>query len=153
MQALELKVPPPIVMVFIAAAMWGVSSFVPVFNLASAFRISAALIFAMTGVGFALAGVITFRRAKTTVNPLKPETASSLVKSGIYRVTRNPMYVGLSLVLIAWTVFLSSKWLLLGPLVFMLYINRFQIQPEERALSSLFGTDYTVYKSRVRRWL
>ena len=84
---------------------------------------------------------------------MTPEAASALVRSGIYRTTRNPMYVGLLLILVAWAVLLSSVWTLLGPLVFVLYITRFQIIPEESALSALFGADYAAYQSSVRRWL
>jgi len=75
------------------------------------------------------------------------------VSSGIYAVTRNPMYVGLLLVLIALAIFLSSPWTLVGPAAYFLYIGRFQIAPEERALTALFGTEYTEYLSKVRRWL
>jgi protein-S-isoprenylcysteine O-methyltransferase Ste14 len=101
----------------------------------------------------ALSGFVAFRHAKTTVNPLSPANSSSLVTSGIYRFTRNPMYVGLALVLLAWALFLSSPWSLLGPLVFVLYINRFQIVPEERILSGIFGEAYSAYRTKVRRWL
>jgi protein-S-isoprenylcysteine O-methyltransferase Ste14 len=152
-QALELKIPPPAVAVLIAGAMWGISLVAPLLEVSAFTRIAAAVTIALPGGGFTLAGVISFRRARTTVNPMKPETTSSLVFSGIYRVTRNPMYVGLLFVLVAWAVFLSSAWALLGPLAFVLYINRFQIAPEERVLSAMFGTGYSAYKSRVRRWL
>ena len=84
---------------------------------------------------------------------MKPEGTSSLVTSGIYRFTRNPMYVGLLFVLIAWAVFLSTPWLVIGPFVFVLYMNRFQIEPEERVLFRLFGTAFATYKGAVRRWL
>lgn len=153
MQALELKIPPPAVAVLLAGAMWGISLVAPLLEVPAFIRVVAAVTIALAGGGFSLAGVISFRRARTTVNPMKPETTSSLVCSGIYRVTRNPMYVGLLLVLVAWAVFLSSAWALLGPLTFVLYINRFQIAPEERVLSAMFGTGYSAYKSRVHRWL
>ena len=153
MQALELKIPPPAVGVLIAGAMWGISLVAPLFELPAFIRIGAAVTIALVGGGFSLAGVVSFRRARTTVNPMKPETTSSLVCSGVYRVTRNPMYVGLLFVLVAWAVFLSSAWALFGPLVFAFYMNRFQITPEERVLSAMFGTEYSAYKSRVRRWL
>ena len=153
MRTLELKIPPPAVAVLIAGAMWGIFLVLPLLELPAFIRVATAVIVALAGFGFSIAGVISFRRARTTVNPLKPETTSSLVCSGIYRVTRNPMYVGLLFVLIAWAVFLSSAWTLLGPLVFVFYMNRFQIAPEERVLSGMFGADYTAYKSRVRRWL
>ena len=153
MQALELKIPPPAVAVLLAGAMWGISLVAPLLEGPAFIRVAAAVTIALAGGGFSLAGVISFRRARTTVNPMKPETTSSLVCSGIYGVTRNPMYVGLLLVLVAWAVFLSSAWTLPGPLAFVLYINRFQIAPEERVLSAMFGTGYSAYKSRVRRWL
>jgi len=75
-----------------------------------------------------------------------------LVTGGIYRFTRNPMYVGLLLVLVAWATFLSSLWTLVGPLAFVLYITRFQIKPEESALATLFGQPYADYRAKVRRW-
>ena len=153
MHALELKIPPPAVAVLIAGAMWGISLVTPLLEVPAFIRVAAALVIALVGGGFSLAGVISFRRAETTVNPMKPETMSALVCSGIYQVTRNPMYVGLLFVLVAWAVFLSSPWALLGPLVFVLYINRFQIAPEERALSSKFGKEYAAYKQSARRWL
>jgi len=153
MQALELKIPPPAVAVLMAGAMWGISLVAPLLEVPTLIRVAAAATIALAGVGFSLAGIISFRRARTTVNPMKPETTTSLVCSGIYRVTRNPMYVGLLFVLVAWAVFLSSAWALLGPLAFVLYLNQFQIAPEERVLSAMFGTSYSAYKSRVRQWL
>ena len=84
---------------------------------------------------------------------MKPQAASSLVIVGVYKLTRNPMYLGLSLVLLGWAVFLWSAWALLGPIVFIAYISRFQIAPEERVLATLFGAEYSAYKAKVRRWL
>ena len=153
MQALELKIPPPAFAVLIAGAMWGISLVAPLLEVPAFIRVAAAATIALAGGGFSLAGVISFRRAKTTVNPMKPETTSSLVCSGVYRLTRNPMYLGALFILVAWAVFLSSAWALLGPLAFVLYMNRFQIAPEERALSAMFDTGYSSYRSRVRRWL
>lgn len=153
MKSLELKIPPPAVAALIAVAMWGVSSFTPLLEVPAPIRVALAIAIAVAGGGFSLAGVVAFRRARTTVNPMKPDTASSLVSSGVYRVTRNPMYVGLLFVLVAWSIYLSSAWALLGAVAFVLYIGRFQIAPEERVLSTLFGSEYAAYRSRVRRWL
>ena len=122
-------------------------------QLQSVARVFAAAIIALIGAAFAIAGFVSFRRAKTTVSPVKPHLASSLVSSGVYAVTRNPMYVGLMFVLVAWAVLLSSPFALVGPLAFYLYIGRFQIEPEERVLANLFGSDYANYRARVRRWL
>ena len=98
-------------------------------------------------------GAIAFRRAGTTVNPLHPENASALVVRGIYRLTRNPMYLGMLILLVGWAVLLANfiPWIFLPG--FVLYMNRFQIGPEERMLASMFGNDFTLYRSRVRRWL
>jgi protein-S-isoprenylcysteine O-methyltransferase Ste14 len=153
MKSLELKIPPPAIALFVALAMWGLALATPSPHMLTVIRVSAALAIALAGVAFALAGVAACRRAKTTVNPTKPQTTSALIGSGIYAVTRNPMYLGLLLVLIALAVFLSSLWALLGPVAFFLYIGRFQIAPEERALAVLFGAQYDAYLCRVRRWL
>jgi protein-S-isoprenylcysteine O-methyltransferase Ste14 len=151
--ALELRIPPPAVAALIAGAMWGIAWMAPVLEVPAFVRKAVALTFVLAGAVFDVAAFISFRRARTTVNPMKPEKTSSFVSSGIYGVSRNPMYVGLLFILVAWAVFLSSAWALLGPVAFVLYINRFQIAPEERALSAMFGADYFAYRSRVRRWL
>ena len=153
MQALELKIPPPAVAALMAVVMWGISALAPLIEVPALVRVFAAALIAVAGGVFSIAGIISFRLARTTINPMKPETTTSLVCSGIYRLTRNPMYVGLLFVLVAWAVFLSSAWALLGPLAFVSCINQFQIAPEERVLSALFGTEYSAYKSTVRRWL
>jgi protein-S-isoprenylcysteine O-methyltransferase Ste14 len=153
MQALELKIPPPAVALLVAVAMWGISLATAIVEVPALVRAVAAIAIALVGIGTAISGTVAFRRAKTTVNPLKPETTSSLVTDGVYRFTRNPMYVGLALVLLAWALFVSSPLAFLGPLVFILYITRFQIIPEERVLSAMFGTAYSEYQAKVRRWL
>jgi protein-S-isoprenylcysteine O-methyltransferase Ste14 len=133
--------------------MWGIASISGPLPGVNVVRACIALTIVLIGIAFILAGGISFRRAKTTVNPLKPETTSSLVSSGIYRVTRNPMYVGMFFALIGWVVFLASIWTLLGPMAFILYMNRFQIGPEEKVLATLFGAEFAAYKEKVRRWL
>ena len=153
LQTLELKIPPPAVAVFVAIVMWGVSWTTPTLNVPGPVRTYVAVAFAAIGVAFSVSGFIAFRRAKTTINPTTPDSATSLVVSGVYTITRNPMYVGLVFVLVAWAAFLSSGWALAGPLAFAAYIRRFQIAPEERALAAIFGPKYSDYKAKVRRWL
>ena len=153
MQALELKIPPPAVAVLIAAAMWLLARLPPALALPQSLRTFAALPVAVAGIGLTFAGVMSFRQARTTMNPMQPQAAAALVRSGVYRVSRNPMYLGLLLVLLAWTAFLSTLWAALGPLAYVLYINRFQIAPEERILSAKFGASYSEYKASVRQWL
>lgn len=153
MHRLELKVPPLALVLLIALAMWAVSLATPSVDMPFAARAIAAAVLVVAGVSISAAGVISFRRARTTVNPTKPDSTSALVSSGIYGVTRNPMYLGFLLALLGWAAFLSNAAALIGPVAFVLYMNRFQISPEEKALSALFGAEFSAYKSRVRRWL
>ena len=151
--SLEAKVPPPVVALAAALTMWGISRLAPQVAIPASIRLVASLAIVVAGLAFAAAGLRSFRRARTTPSPTRPEEASSLVSTGIYRVSRNPMYLGVALVLVAWTVFLSSAWALLGVAGFALYIDLFQIAPEERVLTRIFGSEYESYKARVRRWL
>jgi protein-S-isoprenylcysteine O-methyltransferase Ste14 len=153
MNALELKIPPPLIALFLAILMWFTPALAGSVAIPSSLRIGLALALFGLGQGIAVSGVVAFRRARTTLNPIKASSASALVRSGVFRFTRNPMYLGLLLALLAWTVFLSNPITLLFLPVYVLYINRFQITPEERVLTSLFGTEYSAYKENVRRWL
>jgi protein-S-isoprenylcysteine O-methyltransferase Ste14 len=153
MRALELKVPPPVVALLIGTAMWFFAGQLASVQLPLVVRLVMFVVIALVGGATALAGDLEFKRARTTINPFKPEKSTALVTSGVYRLTRNPMYVGLTLVLLGWAAFLCSAWALLGPIVFVLYIDRLQIAPEERALSAKFGAAYAEYTARVRRWL
>jgi protein-S-isoprenylcysteine O-methyltransferase Ste14 len=152
-RSLELKVPPPALMFVIAVLMWLVSQAAPTFGFVlPAYKFFAILLVAV-GFSAGATGVVTFRRAKTTVNPTKPESSSSLVNWGVYTITRNPMYLGGLVMLAGWAIFLSNALTFLFLPVYILYIRRFQIAPEERALTSLFGQEYIAYQARVRRWL
>lgn len=153
MRFLELRIPPPIVGLIIAAGMWAVARFPPLLPLPMIARLVVAVVLLVAGLAVALGGVVSFRRARTTVNPLKPESTVALVATGIYSFTRNPMYLGMASILLAWVVFLASPWSLIGPALFIAYITRFQIVPEERVLAELFGESFAAYTRRVRRWL
>lgn len=113
----------------------------------------AALGLAGLGALVALAGVWEFRRARTTLNPLAPARASALVQGGIYRITRNPMYLGMLLVLIGWAAWLGNAAALLGLPLFVVVLNQLQIKPEERMLRQRFGAQFERYAARVRRWV
>jgi protein-S-isoprenylcysteine O-methyltransferase Ste14 len=150
---LELKVPPLALMMLMAALMWLVSRATPALQVPVPARTFLSLGFVIAGAVTSALGVVSFRRARTTVNPMNPAASSSLVIGGIYRLTRNPMYLGFLLALIGWAVFLSNALAFLLLPVFIFYMNSFQIEPEERALASLFGQEFITYRSRVRRWL
>lgn len=153
MQALELKIPPVVLVVLFALVMWLLAQLVPPVALPSVWGMILAIGFAATGVAVALSGVLAFRRANTTVDPRVPQQSSSLVIRGIYRYSRNPMYVGFLLLLAAWAFYLTNAAALALLPLFVLYMNRFQIAPEERFLLQKFGAEYQAYLTRVRRWL
>jgi protein-S-isoprenylcysteine O-methyltransferase Ste14 len=153
MQALENRIPPPLVFLIVALAMWGLAQLSPASEGDAALRFTAAAIFAACGFLFAAPAVRAFRRAGTTINPVDIEAASSLVTGGIYGYTRNPMYVGLAALLLAWSAYLAAPWTALGPLAFLAFITRFQIMPEERVMRAKFGAAYEAYCKKVRRWL
>lgn len=150
---LDLKIPPLAVVLVLGAFMWLMAWALPEFGFDLPSRTLMAGIAAAAGFIVAAWGVAAFRRAGTTVNPMKPESSSSLVSSGIYSFTRNPMYLGFLLALLAWALYLSHPAAFLVLPLYVWYMNRFQIEPEERALASLFGERFTSYASRVRRWL
>jgi protein-S-isoprenylcysteine O-methyltransferase Ste14 len=112
-----------------------------------------ALLLVAAAVSVGLAGVVAFRRARTTVNPLQPERASALVTGGIYRHTRNPMYLAVATMLLAWGLWLSNALGPLGAVLFVAWMDRLQIPPEERALAVIFGEEFERYRRKVRRWL
>jgi len=153
MASLEVKVPPPVAALVFGLLMWLASSVVASVAVPFGVRLGIAVALALIGLAFGSAGMVSFVRARTTMNPTKLNATSSLVTGGVYRVTRNPMYLSLLLYLLAWAAYLSNWLALLLVPVFVAYINELQIKPEERALSALFGAEYASYKARVRRWL
>ncbi len=153
MHRLELRIPPGVVsltamaLMFFAAWAWPGGSFKsPWSGLAAAFL-------AALGAAVALAGVAFFRRAKTTLNPLNPGAASKLVTGGVHAYTRNPMYLGMALIVAGWGAYLSHLGAIPILAAFVWYLDRFQIRPEERRLLEIFGDEFQTYRSRVRRWI
>ncbi len=153
MKFLELKIPPVLFFFVTAAFMWSITLNSNELGMNTSIRFVIGAVCLLVGGFIAISGIVEFRKAKTTVNPTHIDKASSLVCSGIYRYTRNPMYTGLFFVLIAWSCFLDNLFSLLFVFAYLLYMTQFQIRPEERVLESIFGKDYSAYKERVRRWL
>lgn len=153
MKALELKIPPAILMLVFGFFMWLLDYLLPQFRQAWSWHPWAAIGLAILALLLVLFGVISFRLAKTTVDPTQPEKASSVVTTGIYAYTRNPMYLGFLLMLLAFMFKLANPLTLVFLPLFVLYMNQFQIKPEEQVLTELFGESYTAYCQKVRRWL
>lgn len=153
MSALELRIPPVVLVLLFGAAMWGVGRMLPHADLAIPARTLWIAAFVVLALAITTAGIVAFRRHATTVDPRTPEEATTLVASGVYRRSRNPMYLGFLLLLTGWAFYVAN-WAaaLLLPL-FVLYMNRFQIRPEERALRQKFGAEFDRYAAAVRRWL
>ncbi len=153
MNKLETRIPPPLIVIVIGLLMWQLSPAAMRIEEGALIRQSIAGIVAFIGLICDFLGAVSFRKVKTTVNPMSPEKSSALVCTGIYKYSRNPMYLGMALLLLAWAIYLASAWSLLGIVAYVLYITRFQIIPEERAMEKLFGQEYRDYKAKVRRWL
>lgn len=153
MKFLENRIPPPILVLAFGAAMWPLAQLPPKLPLDHGPRLALAIGLAALALLALFSGLLAFRKARTTIDPVNIQRASSLVQSGVYRLTRNPMYVGFAGLLLGWAILLTGAWALLGPIAFVAYITRFQILPEERAMLHRFGAAYAVYRSRTRRWI
>jgi protein-S-isoprenylcysteine O-methyltransferase Ste14 len=153
MRSLENRIPPPAVVAVLGFLMAVASKFGAVFSFETSASLILCGVFVLSGVGCVVAGFRALRRSNTTINPLQPDQASSLVVIGIYNTTRNPMYVGFASLLFAWAFFLANYLAFVGPIFFILFTNRFQIIPEERALIVRFGDEYGRYLKHVRRWI
>lgn len=153
MRWLELKVPPPVVALLCGYGAWHLCGAVPGLTFDWPGRVAMAVLVASVGFSFDVVSILRFFAARTTVNPLAPGRAARLVTDGLYRRTRNPMYAGLLLVLLGLSLYLGNPLALVAPVVFVAYITRFQIIPEERMLAAKFGADYEDYRAAVRRWL
>lgn len=149
---LELKVPPVLVFFLAFAGMVGLSALCPIYQVDWPPLKCVAAFIALVGMLFALAATHAFKRYRTTILPHQPHKASTLVSSGVFSLSRNPMYLSLALVLLALSIWLGSPLSLIFFIAFVAYITRFQIVPEERALTELFGNDYQIYQQKVPRW-
>ncbi|NCT70681.1 MAG: isoprenylcysteine carboxylmethyltransferase family protein [Xanthomonadaceae bacterium] len=152
---METRVPPPVVMALSGAVAGGLAQVWPssLIALPSSLRLTMVAALAVLGLLLNLLPKLAFGRAGTTVNPLRPASSRALVTSGLHGVSRNPMYLGHALLLVAWACWLRHPAALIGAPLYMAYVTRYQILPEERALSAMFGAAYEAYRARVRRWL
>lgn len=153
MRSLELKVPPLALVILTALLMRLAATALPGAIFDFPLRRMIASTVGAAGFFVCVLGALQFKRAGTTLNPIKPQSASSLVTSGIYRRTRNPMYLGFFLMLVALALAIANAAALAALPAFVLYMNRFQIEPEERALTHLFGNDFKAYCLEAPRWI
>ncbi len=150
---LELRVPPVLVLVVTAGLMRWTARPLDRIPLGPEIEQTLALLFLATGIVVSLGALWSFHRSKTTVDPTRPNRASQLVTSGVFRLSRNPIYLGMVCLLVAWAFRLSSPPTILFVGLFALYMSRFQIVPEERALTERFQAEFDAYCQRTQRWL
>ncbi len=153
MKYLELKIPPVITTIIFIGLMTLAAKLSPIVKFVFPQQELISMLISIAGIACIALAVIGFNKAKTTVNPTKPDDSSAIVSSGIYKFSRNPMYLGMLLILLGYAVnaaALSCYLLLVG---FILFMNQYQIKPEERLLSAKFGNEYTNYLTQVRRWI
>ena len=153
MWTLETKIPPPLVAAAVAIGMWLLSVATPANEPPGVFRLVVVGAIALSSAVFVLAAVLVLWRANTTASSSRADRTSTLVTNGVFRLTRNPMYLSLLLLLAAYATYLWSPLALAGPLVFAAYVTKYQIVPEQRVLEAKFGAAYAEYKHRVRMWL
>jgi protein-S-isoprenylcysteine O-methyltransferase Ste14 len=152
MKKLDLKVHPPIILLLSVGLTYVCSRYLPLMAIPHMIG-NLYLYLGALGVLVSLAGIWEFRKAKTTIDPTTPEKASQLVSGGIYSLTRNPMYLGMSLIILAAIFKMGDLSSVFGLIFFVFYITTFQIEPEERIIESIFTEEYIEYKKRVRRWI
>ncbi|HEY2676593.1 MAG TPA: isoprenylcysteine carboxylmethyltransferase family protein [Steroidobacteraceae bacterium] len=150
---MKTRIPPPLIMLLAATLMWALHRWMPLAIVAVSPWNRLGWVAAVAGIGIAIAAFRRFKQAGTTVNPREPHTASSLVTGGVFGISRNPMYLGLLLILIGWALALgtASPWIV--PPLFVVVVAVLQIIPEEQALDKLFGEPYLRYRQRVSRWI
>ena len=145
------KIPPPIITLICGMGIYFSRPLFPKYNYISIDIIATS--FLLLGIIILITAVLSFKRQSTTVSPLQPEKASYLVVSGIFKYSRNPMYLGMLLILISMTIKFNFVGGILIIFAFITFITKFQIIPEETALERLFGKEFTRYKKKTKRWV
>ena len=148
---MKTKIPPPILALVMIVLIYLSSFFIEstTFN----YQGSLSVLILILGLACAIPSFKLFARYKTTISPLKPSDATALVTEGMYRYSRNPMYLGLLLLTIASTIWFGTWFGIIVNILFIFLINFLQIIPEEEALLEIFGEEYEEYKKNVRRWI
>jgi len=153
MPSIKLKIPPPVQGLICLFFIWCLTTYLPIWEINIPFQTPIAIAMAVVGFSIDISGLIAFRKAQTTINPLKPQNASSLVITGIYHISRNPMYLGMLIILLGAVLYFGNISGFLAVPIFVFTINELQIKSEEKTLTELFGDPYRQYLAKVRRWI
>lgn len=150
---LKLKIPPLLYMFMMAVVMWLLDQYLPIYNLIASPWNMLGLVFITLAIVADGVLLLQFFHINTSISPLHPDRVNSLVVTGLYRWSRNPMYLGFLLVLFGWATVLASVSPFIVLPLFMIILTVQQIIPEEIILEQKFGQEYRDYKSAVRRWI
>ena len=148
---LKIKIPPPIIVIFLILAVYFSSNLTIGFDLPFKKTISLLLLF--IGLLIIFIPVFQFIKSKTTINPQSFKNVNNLVSYGIFKISRNPMYLGMLIIISSTVVYYFNYFSIFAPFIFYFWINEFQIKREEKKLEEKFGSDYMKYKSQTRRWI
>ena len=147
----KLKIPPPILVIILITSIYFSSDKLDLISIP--YRTLFSIVILSIGIVVIINPVVKFIKSKTTVNPVEFKNVEKLVTSGIYKYSRNPMYLGMIIIIISTTVYYLNFYSLLTPFIFYFWINRFQIKREEVFLEEKFGQKYLSYKTKTRRWI
>ena len=146
-----LKIPPPLLVLILVISNYFSSKKIDLILLPNQNLIS--FIILLVGVLILINPILKFIKSKTTIDPIKFKKVNKLITSGIYKYSRNPMYLGLLMIVISTSIFYLNIFSMLTPFLFILWINKFQIKREEDFLTEKFGEEYLSYKKKTRRWI
>jgi|TARA_B110000014_G_scaffold196920_1_gene146000 protein-S-isoprenylcysteine O-methyltransferase Ste14 len=146
-----LKIPPPLIVLILVISIYFSSTKIDLIHIP--FQLPISIFILSVGILIFINPVLQFIKSKTTINPIKFEETNKLVTSGIFKYSRNPMYLGMLMIVISTSIFYLNIYSMLTPFFFCLWINRFQIKREEVFLTEKFGKEYLSYKKKTRRWI
>ena len=146
-----LKIPPPLLVLILVIANYFSSKKIDLIHLPNQDLIS--ILILLIGMLILINPIFKFIKSKTTIDPIKFKKVNKLVTSGIYKYSRNPMYLGLLMIVISTSIFYLNIFSMITPILFYYWINSFQIKREEIFLSEKFGKEYLFYKNKTRRWI
>ena len=146
-----IKIPPPLIVLTLIISIYFSSKRIDLINIP--FQLEISFFILSLGLLIFINPVLKFIKSKTTINPIQFEETNKLVTSGIFKYSRNPMYLGMLMIIISTSIFYLNIYSILTPFLFIFWINKFQIKREESFLAEKFGKEYLSYKNKTRRWI
>ena len=146
-----IKIPPPLIVLTLIISIYFSSKKIDLINIPFQLEISFFILF--VGILIFIYPVLQFIKSKTTVDPIKFKKVNKLVTSGVFKYSRNPMYLGMLMIVLSTSIFYLNIYSILTPFLFIFWINKFQIKREEAFLTEKFGKEYLSYKNKTKRWL